>query len=149
MGTQKIAELVSLFLTVPTVILAATVVFVWHKSAIRSLMHKPRTGTDWLIMGVAISFIGSLVDNLFWGIVWTAAFLESDKTIDLFNVGVFFNIFFRQLAGICAGFCHIKSATTSAPLSKLTRVISLVSIGNIFMGVLFTVCLLYIKYNGR
>lgn len=109
----EVAELISLGLTSPTLISAAVVVVIWWKPAIRSLKSKKRDGKQWLILGVAISFVGGFLDNLWWGSAWGHFFLEMEQAKWWFDHGVVSNIPFRQLAGISAGYCHIRSAMVS------------------------------------
>ena len=74
---QQIAELLSLGLTFPTVILAGAVVYMWFPSAREALLKETRSGQDWFVMGVAIGFVGAMLDNIYWFIPWTAAYIGS------------------------------------------------------------------------
>lgn len=108
---QDTAEVLSLALTVPTILLALVVVFVWAKETIKAfgIPAKERTSAQWLIIGVAVSFIGMVLDNSYWGAAWTASFEEWGCTGSLFESGVFANIPFRQGTGIFAAYCHLRS----------------------------------------
>ena len=110
MNIHKLAEIISLSLTVPTVLLSAVVIVIWGKSSLSALKSKKRTGADWLIMGVIVSFIGSSLDNVYWGLAWGADFLGMASRDALFHHGVYANIPFRQIAGVIAAFCHIRGA---------------------------------------
>lgn len=107
---RKIAELISLILTVPCVVLAVGVIVMWGKDAIEASRKKEKTAAQWFILGVAVSFIGTALDNMYWTIPWTYHFVGSPKSEFWIVWGPLFNIFFRQLCGILAGYCHIKSA---------------------------------------
>lgn len=111
---QDTAELISLALTWPCVAGAVCVIMMWAKSAIAAMQKKRLAATDWFILGVAISFFGSMVDNVYWSIPWTASFVEHPATAALVNFGVFVNIPFRQVTGVLAAGCHIYAAVTSA-----------------------------------
>lgn len=110
MERQKVAELISLGLTVPTLFLAGHVVVLWGRSAIAAACSKDKLmATEWFILGVASGFAGRFLDNLYWAIPWTADFLNHSATDELMMRGVYFNIFSRQLAGIFSAYCHVRS----------------------------------------
>ncbi|MGJ8677236.1 MAG: hypothetical protein ACSHX0_06945 [Akkermansiaceae bacterium] len=108
---DSIAEVISLALTSPTLLSAAIVICIWWKAFVRSLKtpSKERTGQQWLILGVASSFIGGFCDNLWWGSAWGRYYLQHDSWNWWFSNGVYANIPFRQMAGIIAAYCHIRS----------------------------------------
>lgn len=106
---SDIAKMLSLFLTFPAIILSLFVVFVWVKQAVKSFKNTEKLAVDWLIMGVCVGFLGSVLDNAYWGIAWSLRYIESDYADLWFDTGVFFNIFFRQIACIVSAYCHIKS----------------------------------------
>lgn len=110
---QKAAELISLALTAPTVVLGAGVVILWGKKAI-SYVFGDKTPHMWITLGVAVSFSGEVFDNSYWGIAWTAHFINSPLWHPLFEFGAFSNIPFRQVAGIVAAYCHLRAYVESA-----------------------------------
>ncbi len=110
MDPHKLAELVSLALTVPTVVLGLTVVYLWGTEAKAAILKRNKTATQWFIIGVAVGFVGGALDNIYWAIPWSANFLGLQSTDLLMQSGVYFNIPFRQIAGIVAAYCHIRSA---------------------------------------
>ena len=112
MTTHKAAELLSLALTVPTVIFGVMVVVIWGKSILKRFSAEDRTATDWLILGIVISFIGSGLDNIYWGITWGSDFLGLESSASWFRNGVYANIPFRQTAGIVAALCHLRGAVS-------------------------------------
>lgn len=105
------AEMISLFLTFPTIILAMGVVYIWGKEAIKIFGRGPANPMEWLIAGVVIAFVGSVFDNAYWGIVWTIDYYSGDIHEGLARFGVFMNVIFRQTCGILAAYCHLKSYT--------------------------------------
>lgn len=107
---QKTAELISMFLTSPTIILSAVVLFYWSRVALHSFKQEERKPQDWFAMGVCVGFLGSIADNTFWAIPWSLSFIDSDWFEPVFNSGVVFNIFFRQLCGMVAAYCHVRAA---------------------------------------
>lgn len=64
----------------------------------------------WFILGVAVGFLGGLFDNFYWLIPWSCDFTRSEWREFWFSNGVYSNIPFRQLCGILAGYCHVRSA---------------------------------------
>ena len=115
---QEIAELISLGMTFPTVVLAIAVVYVWFPSARNAVLKSNKEAHDWFIVGVVVGFVGSLLDNIYWFMPWTASFLGHPAFETLTNAGVFFNVFFRQGCGIIAAYCHIKAAEWSENTSS-------------------------------
>lgn len=109
---QDVAEIVSLILTAPTLLLSLWVVWLFRKDAIRILKTKNKSSTEWLVLGVAVGFLGSLCDNAYWGLAWTAHYLDLELSKVFFDSGVFFNVPFRQISGIVAGYCHVRCAFT-------------------------------------
>lgn len=70
-----------------------------------------KTAEQWFILGVAIGFAGGALDNLYWAIPWTIEYMHlmPNSSNFLFDWGALPNIFFRQIAGIIASFCHLQS----------------------------------------
>ena len=106
---QHTAEFISLLLSFPTIILAIAVVYLWGPEAVRSLKSKEKKSPDFFIIGVAIGFLGQMLDNFYWTIPWSLSFIDSSETDSFMSSGVLFNIFSRQACGIIAAYCHIKS----------------------------------------
>ena len=120
MTNAELAELVSLSLTSPTLISAAVVIALWWKAAWRAVWTLQRSAHQWLILGVMCSFVGGFFDNTWWGIAWGKEFLKNPSAEWWFANGAFANVPFRQIAGILAGFCHVRSALQSrVEVSKL------------------------------
>lgn len=105
------AEMLSLVLTWPTVVIGIGVLAHWGRDAWEAfkVKGKDRSPTQWLILGVAIGFLGSVVDNAYWGIAWTADFTNHESRDFWFRHGVWPNIPFRQAAGAYAAYCHLRS----------------------------------------
>ena len=110
---QDMGELISLGLTVPTVIMAAAVVYIWGPVAWASLRRNGMDARAWFIVGVAFGFAGETMDNLYWSAPWTAAFLDHPSFPALTEAGVFPNIIFRQGLGCFAAYCHLRAASQS------------------------------------
>lgn len=109
---NRVAEIASLTLTIPTIVFGLMVVWVWSQTAksMRINPIKKSKSSEWFILGVIIGFFGSTIDNIYWGISWSLHYIESDHANWWFENGVWSNVPFRQIAGLMSGICHIKSA---------------------------------------
>lgn len=137
-GAQYIAELVSLAMTIPTLVLSGAVVYFWGPS-----LRKPETANDWFITGVVFGFIGAFLDNTYWFIPWTGAFLDLEITGELVSMGVYFNIFFRQSLGIFAAYCHLKAAEMHE--KKTLKFLNVMLFSSSVAGILYAVLIIFIK----
>lgn len=105
---QDSAEVVSLWLTWPTIALGFAVLLHWGPHVYQQVRDKrDLVHQDWLILGIAVSFFGSVFDNLYWGLAWSVDFIESDYREWWFRHGVYANIPFRQICGSYAAYCHL------------------------------------------
>ena len=68
------------------------------------------TAEQWLVVGIVIGFLGNMLDNIFWGIVWMFKFVDESTHQALFELGPTFNVVFRQIFGIFAVYCHLFAA---------------------------------------
>lgn len=137
------AELVSLGLTLPTVVLALAVVYMWLPAAVKAYRSRPLTAQDWFILGVVLGFAGQTCDNIYWALPWTADYLHLDARDSLFGAGVYFNIFFRQGFGITAAVCHLRAAELSEKPG--TRLVNRLLIASHIAG--FAYCLALVGLN--
>lgn len=137
-----IAEAISLAMTFPTVILGLAVVYLWGPPAWKAMRSGTLDAQGWFIVGVVTAFIGSSLDNIYWFFPWAASFLGLEVTDSLMTNGVFFNIFFRQMAGIVAAYCHLRAAAESSKgkirsvnyLMAASYAIGVVAVGCLFMA---------------
>lgn len=129
---QNFAELTSLALTFPTVVLAFAVIYMWLPSARHAWQKTEKSGKDWFVIGVAVGFVGAALDNIYWFLPWTAAYLGDPAFQSLTTLGVFFNIFFRQGLGICAAYCHLRAAEESS--EKPMRLLNALLISSHLIG---------------
>lgn len=107
---QNAFEVISLVWTWPVLILGIGVVLHWSPSVYRMLTtRKDMEGYDWLVLGVTVSFFGMVIDNAWWGIAWTVDYLQWSCKDWWFRHGVYSNVFFRQLAGAYAAYCHMRA----------------------------------------
>lgn len=143
---SDVFEFISIALTVPTIGLSLLVVVYWWSPAVEALAtpRKQRDATQWFIIGVAVGFAGSVVDNLYWGAAWTAYYLESDWKETLFANGVYFNLFDRQLAGIGAAYCHVRAALKNGQAENQTKLNRFAICSGVF-GFVYTITLSMIR----
>lgn len=137
--TQHVAELISLGLTVPTLVLSAAVVYYWSASIHRA----PKTANEWFITGVVVGFLGAFLDNTYWFLPWTASFLELDAKEELINAGVYFNIFFRQGLGTYAAYCHLKAAELSS--EKSFKVLNMLVFTSVILGCFYAALIIFLS----
>lgn len=109
-SSQKVAEIVSMGLTPVVVILSVAVVAVFSRSAVKAIKKHEKEATDWLILGVSLGFVGSILDNLYWSIPWSLHFLGNPLCTFFQEMGVFVNVVVRQLLGMTAAYCHLRAA---------------------------------------
>lgn len=128
---QTLVEGISLWGTFHTVGLALLVLKLWGKQALRILKTGPENSNDWFIIGVFFGFIGQVLDNSYWFVPWSLAYIEHPTTSVWIKSGVWFNIIFRQTMGSLAAYCHVKSyvvhADTGMSLAKFLIYTSLVA----------------------
>lgn len=113
MNLHEAAEIISIALTLPTVFLSAWVVLIFFGQAQSALRESPalRKPVGWFAMGITVGFAGSVLDNIYWGVAWSACYVECYWLQSvLFKYGVFSNVPFRQVAGIMAAYFHLRCA---------------------------------------
>lgn len=142
----NVAELISLFMTVPTVILGLGVVRKWGYRALFILAKpaKERTKVEWLVLGVFIGFAGLVPDNGWWGVAWTMHFLDSPHRDWWFDNGVYSNIIFRQAAGVYSAYCHLQSSVHEEDRQSLNE-FRMYSSLSFFMAVFYILWLLSVS----
>lgn len=139
---QEIAKLQSLALTLPMVVLSALVLWEIKHYAAEATFTKKRSQMDWVILGIALSFIGKIVESLWWFIPWSADVLDHSKWAELNQMGVFFNLIFRQMFFSAGAYCHLRAfARNREGLS----VVHWILWGSLFTGQLYPIILLVIK----
>lgn len=108
----QIIEFLTLALCLPTIVTAVTVLSHWFPDAKEAYTTPSvfRSASQWLLLGIFVSFLGSAFDNLYWTVAWSADYIGAKDLRDfLFEHGSIPNLPFRQNAGIYAAYCHMKS----------------------------------------
>ncbi len=135
-STHHLAEMLSLAMTIPTVVLAIAVVYLWLPAARVAAKEDTRDAHQWFILGVVAGFVGAALDNAYWFLPWSASYMgEVEIFQTLTDAGVYFNVVFRQGLGIFAAFCHIKAAEMST-IPKI-KVINRIIVFSYLVGVLY------------
>ena len=109
MTNQIAAEFLSLLLSWPAIALSVLVVVWWGSQSLTSLGKRNPSSSELFAMGVAVGFLGEILDSAYWTIPWSMAFVESPHTGAWMSKGVYFNIVFRQLFTIAAATLHVQS----------------------------------------
>ena len=109
--TMKVAELISLGLAVPAMLLSAMVLLKWRIPTLQAYrtIASARTADQWIILGVFISFLGGLLDSMYWQLAWTAQYGDLCIKEFLMLNGALPNIFSRNLCDILAAWCHLMA----------------------------------------
>lgn len=130
----------------PAIAASVLVVIWWGSQSLKALRKSYNTSSELFAIGVAVGFLGEILDSLYWCIPWTMSFTGSLNTATWMNNGVYFNIFFRQAFTIMAATLHLKSyirfvEESGASGAKLEAVRQMFAIGawvlgGIYVGVL-------------
>ena len=147
MTLHQFLELLSLGLTIPTIVTAAVVVYLWVPACFASFREKDKQSLHWLIIGVAISFFGAVMDNAYWLSTWTAHYAKHPMSYSMIENGVYFNIVSSLLCGTAAAYCHLKAAIAhfsecdSKCVSKILR-------NSLIAGLLYALAVWYVERKG-
>lgn len=104
----KYAEMCSLILTFLTLQMCIEVLVLWSSEA-KKFLDGERAPWAWVGAAIFLHFLSSFVDNFYWGVAWSNAFIESKYTEFMFANGVFSNIPFRQIGVAASGFCYLRA----------------------------------------
>ena len=119
----------------------------WFKPACVSLRKFEGTPEQWFITGVFIGFLGTFFDNIYWTIAWTMTYLGHPMASDITQYGVFSNIPFRQLLGITAAYCHVRSALEYKKEGKHVGLVNYLLVLSIVLGFVYSIGLIILKYS--
>ena len=141
----RVAEAIALVLTSPTIWLGVGVICLWGSDALRAVKKKRalREAHEWLIVGVAVGFVGAVLDSLYWGLAWTADFNEATWADYLMTSGALPGIVFKQICGIYAAHCHIMAYITMRGEEGLRHVYRTAALISVIFGTLW-VCLSFL-----
>lgn len=132
---------VNTLLTLLTIGSAGVVVLVWMPTFVLNAKKNEKLEPhQLLLLGIAISFLSTICDNIYWGITWFAKLKQWPTAIWWLDHGPIANTFFRHLGKIMAAGCHIEAARRSGVVlrEEITAMTVLVCV-----VCLFIFCLLF------
>lgn len=145
LSLRTLAELLSLGMTVPTVVLCLAVIWTWGPAAKLAWRAPSKTADQWFILGVALGFIGASIDSLYWSGYWTADYLRHDSAATFARFGLYANLVARQGLGMVAAFCHLKAATLSS--AKPRKCLNELLVASHVGGLLYCAVLVWMRWR--
>jgi hypothetical protein len=116
------AELITLSMTIPTIVLGLGVLHRWGKPAWASFQNHSLDSMGWFIIGVFIAFLGYVLDSLYWCIPLAMSLLGFECSCGKMQELLVYNLMVRQVAGLSSAYCHLKAADMSSSRSgRLTN----------------------------
>lgn len=108
---KEFAEIISIFLTFPSIFLILLVLIVWSKGALISIRNKTKTAPEWLILGICFSFLGAFISTSYWGFLISVDYFYQNEpfTKEMLSYSIYVDMFSRQILGIIAAYCHLRS----------------------------------------
>jgi len=101
---------VSLVLGITAIYLMCEVMRVYWPQFRAAWQNSERGPVDFLLLGVAVGFIGGIGDGAYWQITWSADWWEWVVAQYLIYFGPLPNIGFRQVCDIGASILHLMGA---------------------------------------
>ncbi len=132
-------EAISLALSIQSIGNVLIVLFLWFTPTIRALTKEEKTSSDYLLLGVFISFTSKFLDQSFWHYAWTCVFCYDPNSDSIIKFGVIPNIFFRQVLTILAAYCHVVGAAKAKNKKSLIFVVNILNLLLIVLGIVFVI----------
>lgn len=139
---REIALLQSLALTLPMLMLSAIVLWEIKSLSFKGMLNNAKSKMEWIILGIFFSFLGKVVESVWWFIPWTLDYIEHPLWIEFNSAGVFVNIIFRQGFFSFGAYCHLRAFAANG---QSLRFIHWVILLTIFIGQLYPLFLIYIN----
>lgn len=118
------AELITLSMTIPTIVLGLCVLSRWGKPAWAAFKSRKLDSTEWFVIGVFIAFLGYVLDSLYWCIPLALSIFGIQHSCAAMQELLVYNLMFRQVAGLASAYCHLKAADlSSSRSSRLTNTV--------------------------
>lgn len=143
---QDIAGVVSLFLTIPFLLIAWRTIARFGPKALQALKESNKTHGGWIFLGIASGFLGNYFDNLYWAIPWSLNYVESPNAQPWFQAGSIPNVFFRQSLGIFSAYCHLRSLAAVSRETEQNEIDELhaflwrsAALGGLFVAILLVI----------
>lgn len=106
---RQLCELISLWWTLPFIAVSAILCFQFGKIVRDANKKDTWEPHDYLNAGILCGFLAAITDNFYWGVAWTANFIESPNALLLFQWGCLSNIVCRQGLGLACAYFHIRA----------------------------------------
>lgn len=132
---------INMILGLMTIGVAILVINTWLPTCIVHPLGRKTFGPhEWLLVGVSISFLMTIGDNLFWGVTWYSKLMKWPTSQWWFDHGPSANLVFRHVGKICAGMCHLEAARQARVIESedLARRSSVVVVASVILYVLLT-----------
>lgn len=104
------AIVVSLFMSAACVVMSMAVILLWFPGNLGEQGKKQSASVRWLVAGIVISFVSSVIDNAWWAVAWASRYSDNPVWPWWFDNGVYSNIISRQGLKMFAAWCHVKAA---------------------------------------
>ena len=112
-ATERLVEVFSIALVVPAVVLSVMVLYHWAPKAVKLLFVPGRSATDWLVIGIAVSFSAFLCNSLYWGVHYLAVYVNNAELAEkTYHASAGVNILTRNGPYILAAICHLAAFHT-------------------------------------
>lgn len=141
---KQLADILTVALSLPAVLMCLMVVRHWTPQASRALRER-RDAADWLILGVTISFAGVAANMSWWAVYWFARVWDHASQVFLLDAGSIVNLFSRQGAVIAASYCHLKAYQTFRASPGGIRPETLLLLGLAASGIAFATTLILVE----
>jgi len=149
-------EFLSIWWTFPALAVSCLLMRRYGPRAVRAIFRLRRecfssvSPSEWINVGIAVCFFGSIVDNSYWFIPWSLKY-SGLPFGDLFDTGVYINVPFRQTPLILGAALHVMAESLAHPeelerrrrLSVLWRTFWISSL----VGLFVTLGLTFIKLS--
>lgn len=113
---DTVTRTLTVSLSIPALVLCCMVLVRWFPEAFRSVRER-RDAADWLVLGVAISFLGIVINIGSWSSYWLMWLLDVDPEVyrSWGRNSAIVNLMTRQVAVIAAAYCHLKAYSLFSP----------------------------------
>jgi hypothetical protein len=104
----NLLETMLIFLIIPSTAFSFCVFYIWGSKSIKKDFSTSLDPSDWLILGVTLSFLGIFFDNLFWLFLITNNYLFN-TSFDFSELNIVASIISKEIFTLMAAFCHLKA----------------------------------------
>jgi hypothetical protein len=144
---RTIIQLQSLAWTIPMLVLCFVVLWELKKPTHRACFSGKGINNQmcWILLGLSFAFAGKIVESAWWFIPWTLAYLKHPEWLKFNNLGVFFNIIFRQAFFTVSAYCHLRAFIAPEKKNAGLKTVHWVLGISLLAGQLYMIALLLIK----